>query len=76
MGADFTLIVSKTGKLYGCGTNEFGQLGLGRMTSSTNSATEIPGLSKVQYVEAGYDFSYAMTADNNIYNMGQNTYGA
>jgi alpha-tubulin suppressor-like RCC1 family protein len=70
VGGDFTLILSASGVVYGCGSNKFGQLGLG-----TNLFVDRPdsgsGLSNVKSVSAGLDFSL-LTTDDGLVVMGSN----
>jgi len=76
VGREFTLILSSSGMLYGCGSNQFGQLGLGNDVLETSTPTVIDGnsLSGVKSISTGRDFSLVGTNDG-IYVMGRNTYG-
>ena len=73
VGVEFTLIVSDTGKLYGCGSNDDGQIGLGT-TASSNTPDDGNGLSNVRSVSAGASFSLVQTT-NGLFVMGRNNYG-
>jgi len=74
VGAEFTLIVTSSGKLYGCGTNELGQLGLEEDAGNQASPVEIPDLSNVIGISAGLDFSLIRT-DEGLFAMGNNAVG-
>merc|ERR1712238_169737 len=74
VGAKFTLIVTSSGKLYGCGTNELGQLGLEEDAGNQASPVEIPDLSNVIGISAGLDFSLIRT-DEGLFAMGNNAVG-
>ena len=64
LGDSFTLILSSTGTLYGCGSNEFGQLGLGDV-QSVSRPTEIP-LNSVRTIAAGRDHSLVLLSDGSV----------
>ena len=55
VGLDFTLILLSDGKVYGCGSNENGELGLGPNISSTGTPSG-NGLSNIVEVSAGLNF--------------------
>merc|ERR1711957_1088178 len=74
VGAEFTLIVTSSGKLYGCGTNELGQLGLEEDAGNQASPVEIPDLSNVIGISAGLDFSLIRT-DEGLFATGNNRVG-
>lgn len=76
VGVEFTLILSDTGKVYSCGNNEFGQLGLGSDVQSRNLPSEIIGLSGVERISAGRDSSLFGIVGNRLYVTGRNNYGA
>jgi len=74
VGGEFTLILSDSGKVYGCGSNEFGQLGLGSNVSKTYRPDSGNGLSGVRSISVGRDFSLIRTRDD-LFVMGGNNYG-
>ncbi|KAL7541049.1 hypothetical protein ACHAXR_011428 [Thalassiosira sp. AJA248-18] len=74
VGGEFTLIFTNSGRVYGCGSNELGQTGLGN-TDETDLPQEIDGLSgSVKSLSAGRYFSLIRT-DDFLYVMGDNTFG-
>lgn len=74
VGIEFTLIVTANGKLYGCGRNNFGQLGLGDAVSARNTPDNANSLSGVESVLVGHSFSFVGTSSG-LYVMGRNNYG-
>ena len=75
VGAEFTLIVGSSGKVYGCGSNELGQLGLGEDVDTQASPEEIADLSGVTGIAAGLDFALVQTEEG-LFAMGNNEFGA
>lgn len=74
VGGEFTLILTTTGTVYGCGSNEFGQLGLGGSVSQALLPDDGNGLSEVTSISAGLDFSFVGKAEE-LFVMGDNTFG-
>jgi alpha-tubulin suppressor-like RCC1 family protein len=74
-----TLAVTTDGKVYAWGSNNRGELGDGTTTNrSTPVAVDMTGalLGKtVIAVEAGFEFSLALTSDGRVYSWGGNTFG-
>jgi alpha-tubulin suppressor-like RCC1 family protein len=73
VGWDYTLILTNAGKVYGCGRNDYGQLGLGSAVQKTNAPTDI-GLDGVTSVAAGLMHSFALNNDG-LHAMGYNSLG-
>ena len=73
VGGEHTLILTESGKIYGCGSNQLGQLGLGD-TLETDRPEEVEGLSSVESISGGRDFATIKTKEG-IYVMGDNTFG-
>lgn len=69
-------VVSEEGKVFGNGSNEFGQLGLELKTREISEFTEIKSLSKykIKTAYAGYDHSIFHTSDGKILACGSNHY--
>ncbi len=74
VGGEFTLILTSSGKVYGCGSNELGQLGLGADVILTTTPDGINGLIDVLGISAGQKFALIMTSEG-LFGMGDNTYG-
>jgi alpha-tubulin suppressor-like RCC1 family protein len=74
-GADHSLALKRDGTVWAWGLNSAGQLGIG--TPDTNKVTpvQIPGLSGVTAIDAGYDHSLALKSDGTVWAWGYNAYG-
>ena len=68
------MILTNSGRVYGCGSNEQGQLGLGDNVSERSTPQRINGLSSVRSISAGHYFSLVRARDG-LFVMGDNTYG-
>ena len=75
VGLDFTLILLEDGSVWGCGSNENGELGLGRDVSSVDVPTRLPNLSNVQEVRAGLTFAIYRDGEGTIHGTGSNLFG-
>jgi alpha-tubulin suppressor-like RCC1 family protein len=82
-GGYFSLGILADGTLWAWGANGAGQLGQGN-TTAKNSPTQIAdpsgcgggsGCLGFQYISAGYDFAFAVTANGNLYSWGDNSCG-
>ncbi|WP_243836907.1 RCC1 domain-containing protein [Paenarthrobacter nitroguajacolicus] len=62
------------GTVWSWGDNEFGQLGDGT-TAWRSVPSEVPGLSDVTSISAGYWTAYAVKADGTAWGYGANTHG-
>ena len=76
-GYDFALAVTSSGKVYAWGSNQYGQLGLGDSVSTGvwKTPVQIPELTDVVQVSAGWYASFALTSSGKVYAWGRNTYG-
>ncbi len=75
-GSDHTLIIDEKGKLFGFGSDEYGQLGLGGVELSV-SLQKIPMPSKVKFsqISAAYSHSLALSEEGEVYVFGKNEHG-
>jgi alpha-tubulin suppressor-like RCC1 family protein len=75
-GGTHSFILLKDGTLYGCGTNNYGQLGLGDMTRRNifTRVTNLPS-GNIKEVEAGYMHSFILFTDNTLWGCGWNEDG-
>jgi secretion-regulating guanine nucleotide exchange factor len=78
-GWDHTLLALENGRIFVCGSNHFGQLGLGHEEIQRDKMTELTffrqrGL-KVVKVAAGLRHSFALTSDGSVYAWGQGKFG-
>lgn len=76
VGQEFTLILTEDGEVYGCGTNEVGQLGLGDDVDYKAKATKIDGLSGITDLATGLGFAIFLNEkDDEVWGTGTNLYG-
>jgi len=69
------LIVNKHGKVFACGSNTKGQLGLGMDTEHlVFEEVKSLGTYHVTKVSCGWDFSLAVTKDGELLVWGSNAY--
>lgn len=73
VGAEFTLLVTSVGNVYGCGANEVGQIGLGNVFNA-DTPILVEGLKGVTSISSGLDFSF-VKAEEGLYTMGSNDVG-
>ena len=73
VGGEFTLIVTARGNVYGCGSNELGQLGLVQVSNVNRPELIVEGAG-AESVSAGRYFSLVRTNDQ-LFVMGDNTFG-
>ncbi|XP_061679205.1 secretion-regulating guanine nucleotide exchange factor isoform X2 [Syngnathoides biaculeatus] len=70
-GWDFTLVLTDSGNLLACGSNVFGQLGVGQMTSHSAQLLLIESLKeRVLSIAAGLRHSLAITESGHVYQWG------
>lgn len=77
-GKCHTLLVTASGELFGCGANNFGQLGLGEGTKLCQDSLcfkKIPSATSVRDVACGADFSLFCTHDGSLYSFGHPEHG-
>merc|ERR1711957_722607 len=76
VGQEFTLIMTDDGDVYGCGSNELGQLGLGRDTEAANEPTQIQGLGFINSMSVGLSFALFLDKSEGIFwGTGSNSFG-
>ena len=74
-GNDHTLLLTSDNKLYACGDNYNGQLGLGD-TVNRNIFTRIPNTpSNIKQIYGGRYYTLLLTDDDTLYACGSNSYG-
>ena len=74
---NYFLAVSKEGRVFGCGSNEFGKLGLGNETKLVSFFTEISSFGglEIRAAYAGFSHSLFETRDGKILSCGYNING-
>eukprot|EP00928_Gymnodinium_smaydae_P007799 TRINITY_DN12793_c0_g8_i1.p1 TRINITY_DN12793_c0_g8~~TRINITY_DN12793_c0_g8_i1.p1 ORF type:complete len:1764 (-),score=436.64 TRINITY_DN12793_c0_g8_i1:32-5323(-) len=77
-GATHTCALTRSGDLYTCGSNDFGQLGLG-VDSPPNQwhpkLVQIPGVKRINYIAAGYEHCLAISHVGELYTWGKGSRG-
>lgn len=73
-GNTHTLIISD-GKVYSCGKNVSGELGLGENVNDIYEFSQIPELNNIIEVAAGSYHSLALDINGKVYSFGDNEYG-
>jgi alpha-tubulin suppressor-like RCC1 family protein len=73
--ANHSLAVQSDGTVWAWGNNAYGELGNGTINNS-NVPIQVPGLSGMIAVAAGYEFSLALKNDGTVWAWGLNAYGA
>ena len=71
-GYGHTMILMKSGELWSCGYNYYGQLGLG---DTTTKKTFTYCLSNVEYVACGHNFTFVIKNDGTLWSCGRNNKG-
>lgn len=78
LGSFYSMILTKSGKMYGCGNNHCGQLALGGdadVYMPTWSEISLPEGEQVLKIALGDDHSMVLTKSGNMYGCGSNEYG-
>jgi alpha-tubulin suppressor-like RCC1 family protein len=74
-GASFTLFLKTNGTVYACGYNQYGQLGMGPLDTTTRFIpTKIPSLIGVKQIAAGSYHTLFLKSDGTVYGCGFNSY--
>jgi len=74
-GARFSCTVHPDGTLWGWGTNNLGQLGLGTFSAQELNPVQIGTATTWQSVAAGYTHTVALRTDGSLWTWGSNTSG-
>jgi len=79
VGLDFTLILLSDGTVYGCGSNENGEIGLGPDVAYTTTPNNGNGLSNIVEVSAGLNFALYLQkgfgdAEGTVFGSGSNLF--
>ncbi len=75
IGRTHSLLLTAEGKVYACGNNHYGQLGLSD-NIDRSTYTLIPSINNIVQVSAGTNHSLLLTIDGCVYAFGYNTTGA
>eukprot|EP00956_Cyclotella_meneghiniana_P006706 scaffold8889_cov74-Cyclotella_meneghiniana.AAC.5 len=74
IGGEHTLLLDEQGNVFGCGSNEMGQLGLLSSTKKTDTPLKIYTLPPTTSISSGRDHSLFLTEDG-AYVTGSNEFG-
>ena len=75
MGMGYHNVVIKDDKLYGCGLNTSGELGLGHTNSPVSGLKKIPGITNIKMVAIGGNHTLVLLNDGTVYATGANGNG-
>ena len=67
-------VIRSDGLVFACGYNKFGQLG-DNSTVGRSTFIQVSGLSNIQVVAEGQDFSFALRSDGLVFASGSNSTG-
>ena len=74
-GANHSIVLTDTYKIYGCGINNYGQLGNGTINNSNIFIPIIIDNIIPRSIHCGYDWTLVISDDNKFYSCGRNTEG-
>lgn len=74
-GDRFTAFLDENGTLWTCGSNRYGQLGIGTHGSDAGSDVPVRVMDGVVSVSCGADFAAAIKTDGSLWTWGYNGYG-
>ena len=74
-GFGHTLALRSDGTVWAWGINDYGQLGFGTIGVDQLTPAQVPGLSNVTAISAGYQDSYALLSDGSVRSWGDDSFG-
>ena len=74
-GAEYTIILKNNGTLWGCGDNQYGQLGLGSITNKTTFTQITTNTNNIKQVCCGYHHTIILKNDGTLWITGHNNDG-
>ena len=73
-GLDHTIILKNDGTLWGCGNNQFGQLGLGDTTNRSTFTQITTNTDNIKEIYCGFYHTLILKNDNTLWGCGYNYY--
>ena len=74
-GNDYTFILENDGTSWGCGKNDYGQLGLGDTNHRTTFTQVTTNANDIKEIYCGYDYTLILKNDGTLWSCGRNTDG-
>ena len=74
-GYNYTIILKNNGTLWGCGRNDYGQLGLGDKTNRTTFTEITTNVDDIKSVYCGSNHTLILKNDGTLWGCGCNDYG-
>eukprot|EP01132_Coremiostelium_polycephalum_P001092 gene1092-1383_t len=74
-GSDFSMALSKSGKVYSFGSGDMGKLGYRTETAFQSTPRQIPNITKMTQVVCGNWHTVLLSAHNEVYTFGSNLQG-
>ena len=74
-GSAHTFILKNDGTLWGCGNNEYGQLGLGDSNNRTTFTEITNNTDDIKSVYCGANYTFILKNDDTLWGCGYNGYG-
>ncbi|KAL7534202.1 hypothetical protein ACHAXR_005726 [Thalassiosira sp. AJA248-18] len=75
VGEEFTLILLENGDVYGCGSNEVGEIGQGEDVDYSNKPVKLEGLEDINDLSTGLSFALFLSEEKGkVWGTGSNLY--
>ena len=74
-GVAHTFILENDGTLWGCGHNQYGNLGLGNTTNRTTFTQIITNTDDIKEIYCGWNYTLILENDGTLWGCGGNYYG-
>ena len=74
-GHSHTFILKNDGTLWGCGKNDYGQLGLGDKTNRNTFTQVTTNVDDIKSIHCGNEYTFILKNDGTLWGCGDNQYG-